>query len=72
MYPNHVVFTLVLRKHFLCFLPPFFFFKVQSKIGVRIIHRHALYKGKYGSKQGFHTNFYDKNKRKKTMFLKKL
>ena len=28
-----------------CFL---FFFKVQSKIGVRMIHRRALYKGKYG------------------------
>ena len=25
-----------------------FFFKVQSKIGVRIIHGRALYKGKYG------------------------
>ena len=30
-----------------CFL--FFFFKVQSKIGVRIIHGRALYKGKYGN-----------------------
>ena len=26
----------------------FFFFKVQSKIGVRIIHGSALYTGKYG------------------------
>ena len=41
-------FTLVLRNHFLCFLLPFFFFKVQSKIGVRIIPGHALYTGKYG------------------------
>ena len=33
------------------FSSPFFFvlFKVQSKIGVRIIHRRALYTGKYGS-----------------------
>ena len=32
-----IIFTLVLRNHFLCFLLPFFF-KVQSKIGLRIIH----------------------------------
>ena len=46
--PNHDVFALFFRNHFLCLLLPFFFFKVQSKIGVRIIHRRALYKGKYG------------------------
>ena len=34
-------------NHFLCFFL-FFFFKEQSKIGVRIIHGHALYTGKYG------------------------
>ena len=32
-----IIFTLVLRNHFLCFLLPFFF-KVQSKIGLHIIH----------------------------------
>ena len=37
VYPNHDVFMLVLHNHFLCFLLPFFFFKVQSKIGVHII-----------------------------------
>ena len=49
VFTNHDVFTLFFRNHFLCFLLPFFFFKVQSKIGVRIIHGCALYKGKYGS-----------------------
>ena len=48
VFPNHELFTLFFRNHFLCFLLPFFFFQVQSKIGVRIIHRHALYTGKYG------------------------
>ena len=43
-----------MRNHFLCFLLPFFFFKVQSKIGVRIIHGCALYTGKYGT---FNTHF---------------
>ena len=44
--------TIFLRYSFVntssvfCF--PFFFFKVQSKIGVRIIHGRALYTGKYG------------------------
>ena len=32
-----------------CFLSFFFFPKVQSKIGVRIIHGRALYTGKYGN-----------------------
>ena len=52
MYPNHDLFTLVLHNDFLCFLVSFlsFFFKVQSKIGVHIIHRCALYTGKYGNK----------------------
>ena len=51
VFPNHDVFALFFRNHFLCFLLPsffFFFFKVQSKIGVRIIHGRALYTGKYG------------------------
>ena len=49
MDPNHDLFTPVLHKHFLCFLLPFFFFflKVQSKIGVCIIHRCTLNTGKY-------------------------
>ena len=49
-YPNHDSFTLALRNHFLGFLLPTFFFfsKVQSKIGVCIIHGRALYWGKYG------------------------
>ena len=46
--PNHDVLTLFFRNHILCFLLPLFFVKVQSKIGVRIIHGHALYTGKYG------------------------
>ena len=58
--PNHDVFTLFFRDHFLCFLLPFFF-KVQSKIGVCIIHGRALYKGKYGNncdvKDIFHLTF---------------
>ena len=41
-----VDFTPVLRNHFLCFLLPFFFFKVQCKIGVRIILGHAFWAGK--------------------------
>ena len=32
-----------------CFLFFFFLFKVQSKIGVRIIHGRAIYTGKYGN-----------------------
>ena len=46
--------TIFLRSSFVttfsvfCFLF-FFFFKVQSKIGVRIIHGCALYMGKYGN-----------------------
>ena len=47
VFPNDDVFTLIFPKHFLCFLLPFFFFKVQSKIGVHIIHGHTLYTGKY-------------------------
>lgn len=45
-----MMFLLFFRNHFLCFLLHFlfFFFKVQSKIGVRIIHGSALYTGKYG------------------------
>ena len=42
----------------------FFFFKVQSKIGVRIIHRLALYTGKYGK----HIKFLRKGKKKKSIF----
>ena len=38
----------------------FLFFKVQSKIGVRIIHGRALYKGKYGTVE---------NGRRKQQFL---
>ena len=51
MFPNHDVFMLFFRNHFLSFLLPFFFFlfKVQSKIGVRIIHGRAIYMGKYGN-----------------------
>ena len=38
-FPDHDVSTLFFCNHFLSFLLPFFFvFKVQSKIGVRIIH----------------------------------
>ena len=44
-----LLFTLFFRNHFLCFLLPFFFPQVQSKIGVRIIHGRTLYTGKYGS-----------------------
>ena len=49
MFPNHDVFMLFFRNHFLLFSASFFFSKVQSKIGVRIIHRRALYTGKYGT-----------------------
>ena len=55
VFPNHDLFTLLFRNHFLCFLLPFFilFLKVQSKIGVRIIHGRALYTGKCGNKSSF-------------------
>ena len=43
-----ISFMLILCNHFLCFLLPFFL-KVQSKIGVHIIHRCALYMGKYSN-----------------------
>ena len=49
--------TIFLRYSFVttssvfCFL--FFFFKVQSKIGVRIIHECALYTGKYGTEHSY-------------------
>ena len=48
VFPNHDLFTPFFRNHFLCFVLPFFF-KMQSKKGVRIIHGRALYKGKYGT-----------------------
>ena len=49
VFPGHEGFTLFFRNHFLCFLlPGFFFLKVQSKIGVRIIHGRTLYTGKDG------------------------
>ena len=48
VYPKHEFLMLVLRNHFLRFLL-FFFFKMQSKIGVHIIHGFALYTGKYGT-----------------------
>ena len=38
VFRNHDVLTPFFHNHFLCFLLPFFF-KVQSKIGVHIIHR---------------------------------
>ena len=41
-------YSFVTSSSVFCFLF-FFFFKVQSKIGVRIIHGCALYTGKYGS-----------------------
>ena len=34
----------------------FFFFKVQSKIGVRIVHRRAFYTGKYGNNNSNNSN----------------
>ena len=40
-------YSFVTTSSVFCF--PFFFSKVQSKIGVRIIHGRALYTGKYGS-----------------------
>ena len=43
VFSNHDVFTLVFLNHFLCLLLLPFFFKVQSKIGVRIIYLCALY-----------------------------
>ena len=41
--------TLVLQSDILCFRLPFFFLKCSLKIGVRIIHGHALYTGKHGN-----------------------
>ena len=42
-----------------CFLLPlFFFFKVQARIGVRIIHGRALYRGKYGKPDLQHFFFF--------------
>ena len=49
VFPNHDVFTLFFRNHFRCFFASFFFLKVHSKIGVRIINGCALYTGKYGN-----------------------
>ena len=43
-----ILFTLVLHNHPLFSTPPPFF-KVQSKLGVRVIHGCALYTGKYGN-----------------------
>ena len=49
---------LVWHEQFLWFLLEPFFFKMQSKIGVRIIHRRVLYTGKYGKREGLDSSLF--------------